>query len=328
MRYFYDCEFLEDGRTILPISIGIKASDGRSYYAVNSEIQTVSDSHDRVKRHEWLMENVIPYLPLKGGYTDKTGSFETAFTLDLHSIEVKPLWVIRNEVLAFLFGGTWDPDDKIELWGEYAAYDHVLLAQLWGRTIDLPDGIPMYTNDLIQLFRMMDLDPNEVPMEGVAHVAIDDAVHAEKMYQYAMDKKTLIDLEEGMTKWEEGHSAAVQGRRVEGSRNDLLLAILVRHLGGRLVVTQNDLRAAETATLVTTNVGNGAMEIAVFHTKGGGEIGIEQGRQEGVRLQEPAQGVSEASGEEPVEGEGGSDSQRGSDESGSVPDGEEGIADS
>lgn len=33
-RYDYDCEFLEDGKTIALISIGIVADDGRTYYAV------------------------------------------------------------------------------------------------------------------------------------------------------------------------------------------------------------------------------------------------------------------------------------------------------
>ncbi len=31
-RYFYDCEFLENGNTIELISIGIVADDGREYY--------------------------------------------------------------------------------------------------------------------------------------------------------------------------------------------------------------------------------------------------------------------------------------------------------
>ncbi|RZL78642.1 MAG: hypothetical protein EOP32_21370 [Rhodococcus sp. (in: high G+C Gram-positive bacteria)] len=29
MRYFYDCEFIEDGRTIDLVSIGVVAEDGR-----------------------------------------------------------------------------------------------------------------------------------------------------------------------------------------------------------------------------------------------------------------------------------------------------------
>ena len=36
-RYFYDCEFIEDGRTIELISIGVVAEDGREFYAVSTE---------------------------------------------------------------------------------------------------------------------------------------------------------------------------------------------------------------------------------------------------------------------------------------------------
>ena len=36
-RYFYDCEFIEDGRTIELVSIGVVAQDGREFYAVSTE---------------------------------------------------------------------------------------------------------------------------------------------------------------------------------------------------------------------------------------------------------------------------------------------------
>lgn len=35
MKFFYDTEFIEDGKTIDLISIGIVAEDGLEYYAVN-----------------------------------------------------------------------------------------------------------------------------------------------------------------------------------------------------------------------------------------------------------------------------------------------------
>lgn len=35
MRYFFDTEFYEDGKTIDLVSIGIVAEDGRELYAVN-----------------------------------------------------------------------------------------------------------------------------------------------------------------------------------------------------------------------------------------------------------------------------------------------------
>ena len=34
MRYFYDTEFIDDGRTVELISIGVAAEDGRECYSI------------------------------------------------------------------------------------------------------------------------------------------------------------------------------------------------------------------------------------------------------------------------------------------------------
>ena len=40
MKIFYDTEFIENGRTIELISIGMVAEDGRELYLVNQGIET------------------------------------------------------------------------------------------------------------------------------------------------------------------------------------------------------------------------------------------------------------------------------------------------
>ena len=52
---------------------------------------------------------------------------------------------VAREVRCFILAA---PDP--ELWAWCGAYDHVALCQLWGRMIDLPKGVPMWTNDLKQ----------------------------------------------------------------------------------------------------------------------------------------------------------------------------------
>ena len=37
MRFFYDTEFIDNGRTIELISIGVAAEDGREYYGISTE---------------------------------------------------------------------------------------------------------------------------------------------------------------------------------------------------------------------------------------------------------------------------------------------------
>ena len=171
-RYFYDTEFLEDGRTIELISIGILAEDGREYYAVNSDMP-----EDRLKREDWLAENVIAHLPINGaGYRGKnpykSDNGHWIWSLDLNSPLVKPKWVIRNEVRAFMSVG----GPPTELWADYGAYDHVVLAQLFGKMINLPSGWPMWTHDLQHLIQPLVERGYELPQQpGTAHNALDDA---------------------------------------------------------------------------------------------------------------------------------------------------------
>ncbi len=173
MKIYYDTEFIEDGQTIELISIGLVADDGREYYAVRSEIDQWTPEgseklHKRISGHQWLMENVVPHLPLNKPPARTDNSW--IWSLDRSSLLVKPRWVIANEVREFILSV---PDR--ELWAWYAAYDHVALCQLWGPMIRLPDGIPMWTNDLKQ--EAQRLGNPEVPKQDAAgeHNALADA---------------------------------------------------------------------------------------------------------------------------------------------------------
>ncbi|AGK87904.1 DnaQ-like DNA polymerase III subunit [Mycobacterium phage SiSi] len=169
--YAYDTEFLEDGRTIELISIGIVCEDGREYYAVNNDMD-----QERIRRDRWLLANVWPHLPLRG-YKTKPATvggtikdiIDTTGHLDTTSVLVKPKWVIANEVREFLLAV-----DPPQLWANYAAYDHVVLAQLWGRMISLPKGLPMFTHDLQQLLETM-ADFEKPEQDGTEHNALEDA---------------------------------------------------------------------------------------------------------------------------------------------------------
>lgn len=157
MKYFYDTEFLEDGETIDLISIGIVAEDGREYYAVN-----LNADWPRISRHQWLSKNVFPQLPDASTW--------------------KPKNQIRDEVKAFLLA-----TPNTELWAWFSAYDHVVLAQLFGRMIDLPDGIPMYTNDVRSLVDLTGIDQLPKQKSG-AHDALQDARHVKTMHEHIMRK--------------------------------------------------------------------------------------------------------------------------------------------
>lgn len=165
MRIYYDTEFNELGPD-LPIeliSIGMVAEDGREYYAV------ASDGWRLDHCSPWIRENVLPFLQ---------GPWKSRAT-------------IRREVQEFvLFEGK-----KPELWGYFADYDHVLLCQLFGRMVDLPEGFPMYTRDIKQLMDFYWLKKSDMPkQEGQDHHALADARHHKAMHEFILKK---IAMEEG-----------------------------------------------------------------------------------------------------------------------------------
>jgi 3' exoribonuclease, RNase T-like len=124
VRYFYDTEFIDDGRTIELISIGVAAEDGREYYAVSTEFNPE-------RAGSWVRTHVLPKLPPPS------------------SQQWRPRARIRAELEAFF---CVDGDEPIELWAWVGAYDHVVLCQLWGPMTHLPPAMPRFTHELRQLW--------------------------------------------------------------------------------------------------------------------------------------------------------------------------------
>lgn len=146
MRYFYDTEFIDDGRTIELISIGVAAEDGREYYAISTEF-------DPDRAGPWVRKHVLPKLPGPAS----------------------PLWRSRRQIrddLEEFFGV--DTDEPIELWAWVGAYDHVVLCQLWGAMTELPRPIPRFTRELRQLWEERG-SPRMPPRPSDAHDALVDA---------------------------------------------------------------------------------------------------------------------------------------------------------
>jgi len=162
---YYDTEFLEDGKTIELISIGMVNALGETYYAISEQMPM-----ERILDHPWLMENVMPHLP----------------KLDSGDPAIKSRATIADEVKEFI---TRHPNPK--LWAWYGAYDHVVLCQLFGTMVGLHDtGIPMFTNDLRQAvdgfsFRL----PKQVSTE---HNALDDAMWVKDSYEWFVAKKAKL----------------------------------------------------------------------------------------------------------------------------------------
>lgn len=154
MKYWLDTEFMEDGKTIELLSIGIVREDGAEYYAVSADA-------DVSRANDWVRENVLPHLD---------------FTRSL------PRSRIRDEILAFM---TVSWSGKPEVWGYFAAYDWVVFCQLFGRMIDLPEGFPMYCRDVKQLCDDVG-NPELPPQTSTVHHALNDARWTREAYLFCM----------------------------------------------------------------------------------------------------------------------------------------------
>jgi hypothetical protein len=144
-RYFYDCEFIEDGRTIELISIGVVAQDGREFYAVSTEFDPDSAG-------PWVRRNVLQKLPAP---SDRS-------------------WRSRSRIRDELYSFVTDPGLPVELWAWFAAYDHVVLAQLWGAMPAMPREVPKLTREIRQHWEIAGCPP--IPEAGNdRHNALADA---------------------------------------------------------------------------------------------------------------------------------------------------------
>jgi hypothetical protein len=147
VRFFYDCEFIEDGRTIDLVSIGVVGEDGREFYAVSTEF-------DPSKAIDWVRRNVLDKLPSPAD----------------------PAWRSLTEIRADLLAFLLEPGTPVELWAWMAAYDHVALCQLWGDMRSLPRPLPRFTHELRQRWEDVG-SPALPPQPADQHDALADARH-------------------------------------------------------------------------------------------------------------------------------------------------------
>lgn len=151
MKYFIDTEFIESGpgHPIELLSIAVVAEDGREFYGVNSEADTINAS-------EWVKANVLPFLG-DGARCN------------------------RNGLARYLLALTRD-DPKPEFWGWCCGFDYVLVSQLIGFN-NWPDGWPYYFRDIQQLadgWGELLTGDNALPEDG--HNALSDAKQIQRLY--------------------------------------------------------------------------------------------------------------------------------------------------
>lgn len=180
MRYFFDTEFIEDGKTIDLISIGIVCEDGREFYAISSE-------YSYKKASEWVKQNVIlpAYLHNCNGIHREHNKVES-----FHKNRGKKNIDIRKDIENFI-GNDLTP----EIYAYYADYDWVVFCQLFGTMMDLPRGYPYFCMDLKQMMIERGLSDDwkkeHCPESKDEHHALDDARWNKNLYSQLITQEKL-----------------------------------------------------------------------------------------------------------------------------------------
>lgn len=181
MKYFLDTEFIEDGKTIDLISIGIVCEDGREYYAINRDC-------DFSKADDWVVQNVLNPIGLgRGGFHCINPSDPGCSPMERAAIiHARSHAEIKEEILMFFAPNSITDETKsatsfaedeykeIEFWAYYADYDWVAFCQLFGTMMDLPKGFPMYCRDIKQECDRLG-NPQLPAQGGGEHNALEDA---------------------------------------------------------------------------------------------------------------------------------------------------------
>jgi hypothetical protein len=183
IKYWLDTEFIEDGKTIDLISIGIVSADGREYYAISTDF-------DKTKANDWVKKNVIAQLEPRnqGGAT---------FWKPRSQIKEEVLYFIKQPWVDHLQSSGYyqlhqmSLPEKIEFWGYYADYDWVVFCQLFGTMMDLPKGFPMYCRDIKQLCD--ELGSPKLQQQGKGeHNALADARWNKRAWEFLLEYNQRI----------------------------------------------------------------------------------------------------------------------------------------
>jgi hypothetical protein len=156
VQYFFDTEFMENGRTVVPLSIGIVCEDGRELY-----LEWLRTPAELSRANEFVFANVFPHLRATKG--------------DLSFLRTPA--EIRKELTSFV------GDTEPEFWAWYGSYDWMVMCQLFGNMTDLPRSWHQFFMDLRSIMEWEGPDRFVSPEQsGTAHDALDDARHLKARY--------------------------------------------------------------------------------------------------------------------------------------------------
>ncbi|WP_411839639.1 3'-5' exoribonuclease domain-containing protein [Paracoccus sp. ME4] len=150
MLISFDTEFVDTGTSVELISIGLVRADGRELYLENA------DFPDRGGHlvDDWMEAHVMEKTFLRTAPDDE---------------RILPHGEIGARVRDFMLEGGKAPS----LWAHYASYDFLAFSHLFGRMLDIPDGLPRHCMDFRVLQDLTGIKPPSQDKANAHHALVD-----------------------------------------------------------------------------------------------------------------------------------------------------------
>jgi hypothetical protein len=171
MRLFFDFEFTSLVPNTTPISVGVVADNGKSFYAEFTD-------YNRDLVDDWIQENVIDNLLFSELKSDIwiTGDY---FYMKGTRQEVSSAFI------------KWlDQFNHVEFWGDTLSYDGVLLNDLMGGALSIPSNVDYIFYDIATYMKILGVDPDisreafiDRPIGGDKHNSLFDARVIQACYE-------------------------------------------------------------------------------------------------------------------------------------------------
>lgn len=173
-QVFLDIEFTGLHQNTTPISMGLVAIDGNSFYGE-------FEDYDRSQTNEWIDKNIIPYLLMNNP--------SLMVSADVGVIGSKE--EVRDALTGWL-----EQYDAIEIWGDLKDYEMVLFNELFGGAYEKPNNVYYISYDICTFFKVKDINPGisreefiGIDIPGDKHSALYDARVIKACYEKLINMK-------------------------------------------------------------------------------------------------------------------------------------------
>lgn len=157
---YFDFEFIDDGREIIPISVGMLCPEREGPPGVRPDNTLYLEyQFDPARANHWVREKVFPHLQVAAA----VGS--------AGSTRVECARLIKEWVERVCAKHKTTP----QFIGYYPSYDWVLLCQHFGTMMQTPKGWPMRPVCLRQLADTLGVESSAFPKQELEHHALADA---------------------------------------------------------------------------------------------------------------------------------------------------------